>query len=172
VSQVTETLEQRYSDPQAEAVPWSSAAARVAAAEVNWIVTVRPDGRPHATPVVSVFADDRLYFTTGTTEVKRANLCENPHVLALAGDTAWEQGLDVVIEGTAEVVSDEETLRRFADLYRKRWDGRWEFTVPERRATNTPPETEVVVFEVAPTKAFGHSKGDPFGQTNYRFTSP
>ena len=26
-----------------------------------------------------------------------------------------------------------------------------------------------LVFEVIPTRAFAHAKGDPFGQTTYRF---
>lgn len=154
----TERLDPRYSDVDAQAVPWADAEARLAAAEVAWIVTVRPDGRPHATPMVPVTLDGRTYFHTGRGEVKYANLQSNPHVLVLAGDTAWDQGLDVAVAGVATPVTDEALQARLAERYRARWDGRWELD-----AGTTP------VFEVTPDRAYAHAKGDPFGQTNYRF---
>ncbi len=40
---------------------------------------------------------------------------------------------------------------------------------PPDTPPDTAPDTQVVVFEVTPSKAYGHAKGDPFGQTNYRF---
>lgn len=49
---IRERIDRRYTDEGAEAVPWSEAEARLAAARVAWVVTVRPGGRPHATPVV------------------------------------------------------------------------------------------------------------------------
>lgn len=150
-------IDPRYSDDRAEPVPWADTVARLAAAEVAWIVTVRPDGRPHATPMVPVTHDGKVYFYTGRTEVKHANLEANPHVLVLAGDTAWDRGLDVAVDGVATRVTDDALLPRLAELYRARWDGRWEFG------------NEAVPFEVAPDTVYGHAKGDPFGQTTYRF---
>jgi general stress protein 26 len=164
----SECIDRRYSDERAEAVPWTDAEARLAAAEVAWVVTVRPDGRPHATPVVPVVHDRKVYFHTGSTEVKYANLRANPHVLVLAGDTAWDRGLDVAVEGTAVPVTDDASLRRVAELYRGRWDGRWELDVQNGAVASKTPDVQVVVFEVTPSKAYGHAKGDPFGQTNYR----
>lgn len=155
----TERLDRRYSDERAEAVPWADAQARLAAAEVAWVVTVRPDGRPHATPMVPVGEDGKVYFRTGRNEVKYANLQDNPKVLVLTGDTAWERGLDVAVEGTAAPVSDDAVLQRVAELYRGRWDGRWD----------DEDENGAVTFEVTPVTVCGHSKGDPFGQTTYRF---
>jgi uncharacterized pyridoxamine 5'-phosphate oxidase family protein len=165
----TERIDRRYSDGKAEAVPWADATARLAAAEVAWVVTVRSDGRPHATPMVPVVHDGRVYFHTGSTEVKYANLRANPHVLVLAGDTAWDRGLDVAVEGTVAPVTDDALLRRLAELYRGRWDGRWVLDVRDGAVTSTTPDVQIVMFEVTPGKAYGHAKGDPFGQTNYRF---
>jgi len=166
----SERLDRRYSDGRAEAVPWTDAEARLAAAEVAWVVTVRPDGRPHATPMVPVVLDGKVYFHTGSTEVKHANLQANPHVLVLAGGTAWDRGLDVTVEGTAAPVTDDALLRRLAELYRGRWDGRWQLDVQDDGSVgHNPHDVQVVVFEVTPAKAYGHAKGDPFGQTNYRF---
>lgn len=165
-----ERVDRRYSDPVAEPVPWTDAEARLAGAEVAWIVTVRPDGRPHATPMVPVTWDGKTYFHTGSPEVKYANLQSNPRVLVLAGDTAWDAGLDVCVEGIATPVTDAEVLRRVAALYLQRWDGRWTLEADAAGALHSAGhDNEIVVFEVTPVKAFGHSKGEPFGQTNYRF---
>src|ERR1043166_3178930 len=119
----SERIDRRYSDAEAETVPWADAEARLAGAQVAWIVTVRPDGRPHATPMVPVAHDGRVYFHTGRTEVKYANITANPHVLVLAGETDWDRGLDVAVEGTAVPVTDPARLDRLAELYRGRWDG-------------------------------------------------
>jgi nitroimidazol reductase NimA-like FMN-containing flavoprotein (pyridoxamine 5'-phosphate oxidase superfamily) len=164
---MTERIDRRYSDKAAEAVPWTDAEARLAAAEVAWVVTVRPDGRPHATPMVPVVHEGKVYFHTGGNEVKYANLLANPHVLVLAGDTAWDRGLDVGVEGTAVPVTDQALLLRLAELYRGRWDGRWELEVENGTVVSHTHDIQVVVFAVTPDKAYGHDKGDPFSQTNY-----
>ncbi|MEE6258448.1 pyridoxamine 5'-phosphate oxidase family protein [Plantactinospora sonchi] len=163
------SLDRRYSDEKAEAVTWTEAEARLAGAEVAWIVTVRRDGRPHATPMVPVVLDGKVYFHTGDTEVKYANIQANPQVMVLAGDTAWERGLDVAIEGTAVAVTDEALLRRLVELYRRRWDGRWQLAVKDGALAPKNPGTEPVVFEVTPSAGHGNAKGDPFGHTTYRF---
>jgi nitroimidazol reductase NimA-like FMN-containing flavoprotein (pyridoxamine 5'-phosphate oxidase superfamily) len=165
----SERIDRRYSDENAGAVPWADAEARLAAAELAWVVTVRPDGRPHATPMVPVTYDGKVYFHTGTTEVKYANIQADAHVLVLAGDTAWDRGLDVAVEGTAVPVTDDALLRRLAELYRDRWDGRWQLDIRDGAVVPRMPGVDVVVFEVIPDKAYGHAKGDPFGQTGYRF---
>lgn len=163
------TIDRRYSDETAEPVPWAAAEARLAGAEVAWIVTVRPDGRPHATPMVPVVLDGKVYFHTGDTEVKYANIRANPHVMVLAGDTAWDRGLDVAIEGTAVAVTDEALLRRVAARYRSRWDGRWQLDIRNGALASRNPGTQAVVFEVTPRAGHGNAKGDPFGHTTYRY---
>jgi general stress protein 26 len=164
----SERIDRRYSG-DSEAVPWADAWTRLAGAEVAWIVTVRPDGRPHATPMVPVADDGKMYFHTGSAEVKYANLQANSRVLVLAGDTGWDKGLDVAFEGTAVPVTDDATLRRFAELVRERWDGRWQPEVGEGGMVPKRPGTQLVVFEVTPAKALGYAKGDASGQTTYLF---
>jgi hypothetical protein len=165
----TERIDRRYSDERAHAVRWADAWARLAAAQVAWIVTVRADARPHATPMVPVVHDGKIYFHTGSNEVKYANLLANPHVLVLAGDTAWDRGLDVAVEGIAAPVTDNDVLLRLAQLYGDRWDGRWQLEVKDGAVISASPGVQAVVFEVTPQTARGHAKGDPFGQTTYRF---
>ena len=167
----TERIDRRYSDEKAEAAPWVAAEARLAGAQVAWVVTVRPDGRPHATPMVPVVHDGRVYFHTGSTEVKCLNIRDNPRVMVLVGDTAWDGGLDVAVEGLAVPVTDDALLRTLAGLYRSRWDGRWQLAVGNGAVLAPAPDNEIVVFEVRPDRAYAHAKGDPFGQTNYRFVT-
>lgn len=164
-------LDNRYSDPKATAASWQDAQARLAGAEVAWLVTVREDGRPHTTPLVPVWHEGRVYFHTGEGEQKYRNLAANPHVLVLVGDSRWDAGLDVAVEGDARRVTDQAVLQAVADLYARRWDGRWQVAVRDGRFVD-PDMADMggsVVFEVTPTKAYGHAKGDPFGQTTYEF---
>ncbi|MEV4236978.1 pyridoxamine 5'-phosphate oxidase family protein [Nocardia sp. NPDC050408] len=59
-----------FSSPDAQATPWASALAVVGAAEVFWLSTVRPDGRPHVTPLLAAWSLGGLCFTTGDRERK------------------------------------------------------------------------------------------------------
>jgi len=163
------SLDIAYSDDEAVAVPWAAALARLAQAQLAWIVTVRPDGRPHATPMVPVVHDGKVYFHVGRDEVKTANLRANPNAIVLVGDGEWEHGLDVMVDGTATVVTDPAVLRAVAARYRDRWDGRWRLEVEGGDVSGTARGVDIVVFGVMPRRARSHDKGDPFGQTTYRF---
>ncbi len=166
----TTKLDGRYSDETAEAISWRDAQERLVGAEVAWLVTVREDGRPHTTPVVPIWHEDRAYFHTGDTEQKFTNLRTNPHVLVLVGDSRWDGGLDVAVEGVARPVTDHAVLQTIAGQYLRRWDGRWQLTVGDGAFVNPAEEhLRSILFEIVPAKAFAHAKGDPFGQTNYLF---
>src|ERR1017187_136176 len=41
-----------FSEPDATPMPWSAGLEQVIAADTFWLSTVRPDGRPHVTPVL------------------------------------------------------------------------------------------------------------------------
>ena len=59
----------------------STARDDLAGAELYWLSTVRPDGRPHVTPLLGVggLAQGALYFCTGPNERKAKNLSSNCH---------------------------------------------------------------------------------------------
>lgn len=166
----TATLDARYSDDNAAATDWRVTERRLAEAQLCWLVTVRTDGRPHATPAVPVWHAGRAYFHTGGREQKHANLLSNPRVLVLVGDDRWDGGLDVVLEGAASRITDESVLRTVAALYAKRWDGRWRLDVRDGAFANPAfAGLGSLVFEVTPTRAYAHAKGTPFSHTSYRF---
>jgi nitroimidazol reductase NimA-like FMN-containing flavoprotein (pyridoxamine 5'-phosphate oxidase superfamily) len=164
------TLDQRYSDPDAVAAGWDETRRALETAELFWISTVRADGRPHATPLVAVWSDGAIHFHTGAEEQKLANLRANPHVVLTTGCNHWDRGLDVVVEGDAVQVTDEDTLRRLAAVWATKWDGRWQLEVGDggfrSPGQNGHPS---LVFTVTPVKIYAHAKGDPFGATTHRF---
>ena len=102
-------FDSRYSDPQASATDWNPAREVLATTELSWLTTVRPDGRPHTTPLITVWHDDAVHFCTGPEERKHKNLDANPYVVLAAGPNAYSNGLDVVLEGEAVQVQDRES---------------------------------------------------------------
>jgi nitroimidazol reductase NimA-like FMN-containing flavoprotein (pyridoxamine 5'-phosphate oxidase superfamily) len=171
----TSTLDARFSDPKAVATGWDETRRTLEAAEIFWISTVRADGRPHATPLVAVWMDDALHFTTGAAEQKACNLRANPHVILTTGCNRWEDGLDVVVEGTAVAVHDEDTLRRLAAAWATKWDGRWQWQVGDGGFRDGDGDGDggrdgepVMVYSVAPDKVLAFARG-VFGHTRHRF---
>ena len=58
-------LDTRFSDPDASPSSWAEVRNAIEEAELFWISTVRPDGRPHVTPLPTVWRDGAVYFCTG-----------------------------------------------------------------------------------------------------------
>jgi general stress protein 26 len=179
-------LDQRFSAPDAAATGWEETRRALEAAELFWISTVRADGRPHVTPLVAVWADGAIHFCTGPTEQKAGNLSANPHVILTTGCNSWDAGLDVVVEGVAVRVTDDDVLKRLAAAWAAKWDGRWQFHVRDGCFYHSDPgvsdpgqqiryrehevrQDAVLVFSVTPSQIAAHDKGDPFGHTRHRF---
>jgi general stress protein 26 len=160
-------LDPRYSDPKATAISWDQTREALEAAELSWISTVRPDGRPHVTPLVAVWAGGAVHFHTGAGEQKAANLRANPHVVLTTGCNRWDGGLDVVVEGAAARVTDEDVLRRLAEAWAAKWDGRWRVEVRDGCFYQDGFASQV--FSVRPVTVYAYAKGDPFGHTSHRF---
>ena len=166
MSEPTTALDTRFSDPDVTPTSWDDTRRELEAADLFWITTVRADGRPHVSPLVAVWLDGALHFSTGADEQKAVNLRTNPHVVLTTGCNQWDRGLDVVVEGDAVQVTDDATLQKLADAWRKKWDGRWLFEAHEgsfRHEAGT-----ALVFSVAPTKVLAFGKGT-FTHTSHRF---
>jgi nitroimidazol reductase NimA-like FMN-containing flavoprotein (pyridoxamine 5'-phosphate oxidase superfamily) len=159
-------LDARFSDDGATPTRWTEVRGRLEDAEVYWLSTVRPDGRPHVTPLLSVWQDDASYFCTGPSERKAKNLAQNSHCVLTTGCNALDQGLDLVVEGAAARVTDDAQLRRIADAYESKYGPDWHFDV--RDGAFHGQGGEAVVYEVAPSTVFGFGKGE-FSQTRWRF---
>ena len=157
-------LDERFSDPEAQATSWDRAREVLEAAQLSWISTVRADGRPHVTPLVAVWLDGALYFCTGPTEQKAHNLAANPQVVLTTGCNQWDRGLDVMVEGEARLVTDRATLERLAAAWATKWDGSWQFEVADGAFHHEAGRADVYAVEPAKVLAFG--KG-PFSHTRH-----
>jgi general stress protein 26 len=162
-------LDERFSDPGAEATPWATTREVLEQAQLSWVGTVRADGRPHVTPLVAVWLDDAVHFTTGPGEQKAVNLARNPYVVMTTGCNRWDDGIDVMVEGKAERVIDRATLERLAAAWGAKWDGQWRFGVADGGFAHPDAGTEsaVLVFAVKPAKVLAFGKG-VFSHTRYR----
>jgi general stress protein 26 len=154
----------RFSEPGAQATPWATTRQALETAQLSWITTVRPDGRPHVTPLVAVWLEDALHFCTGPGEQKARNLAANQHVVLTTGCNRWDEGLDVMVEGEAQRVTVPATLNRLAAAWATKWDGQWQYEVTATGFSNAGDP--VFVFAVKPAKILTFTKGG-FSQTRY-----
>jgi len=166
VTRPASAIDTRFSDPDVAPSEWESIRAEIEAAQLAWITTVRADGRPHVTPLVSIWLDDVVYFTTGRTEQKWSNLDANPAVAITTGCNSWNGGTDIVIEGVAKRVTDPNLLVRLAQAWAGKWDGSWRFEARGDVLAHEAGEAEA--FAVRPAKIIAFAKS-PFSQTTFRF---
>jgi hypothetical protein len=160
-------LDPRFSSPDAAPTPWAAAKRRLEESEIFWLSTVRPEGRPHVTPLVAVLLDDSPCFTTGPTERKAKNLAANPSCVLTAGANRLDEGLDIVVEGEAVPVTDEATLQRVVDAFAAKYPEPFHFKLQDGRLGGDGGE--ILVFRIQMTKAFGFGRGGTFSQTRWRF---
>jgi hypothetical protein len=168
----TPELDPRYSSDGAEPTPWEDARDALIRADVYWISTVRTDGRPHVTPLIAVWADGAMHVSTGRLEQKARNLAANPRCVLTTGVATQEDGLDVVLEGTAERVTGRDRLARLADAWVAEYGEVWRFDVTDDEGFRHPGDPSGVahVFAIRPDRAFAFRKGEVFSQTRYRFS--
>lgn len=159
----------KFSEPDATATDWEETRRALEGAELFWVSTVRADGRPHVTPVVAVWAEGAIWFSTGATEQKAVNIRANPNVVVTTGCNEWDHGLDVVVEGVAGRVTDDVVLRRIAAVFATKWDGRWRWAVRDGAFDSSDGDGQAIAICVRPSKIFAHSKGEPFGETRHTF---
>src|ERR1700726_816964 len=144
-----------FSNENAIATEWQQGRGELRDAEVYWLSTVRPDGRPHVTPLLGIWLEGALYFCTGPNERKAKNLSANCHCVLTTGQSTLD-GLDLVIEGTAAGVRDHAELGRVANTYETKYgphfvapNGTWSGLGDAIR------RAEVLVYRVAPEIGFG-----------------
>src|SRR4029079_5011564 len=138
----TTTLDPRFSSPNATVTPWTEAIRQLEQAELFWLSTVRPDGRPHVTPLLALWLDGALYFSTGPGERKAKNIAENTQCVLTTGCNALNQGFDLVVEGNAVRVTDAAKLQRVADKYVAKYGSDWRYAVRDEALYHAPDGSE------------------------------
>jgi len=88
----------------------------------TWLTTLNPDGSPHVTAVGAVWDGERFWFQTADHTRKAKNVGRDPRCAVSLG----MDGCDVVVEGTAEKVTDPEEVARVTEIWSTR--GGWPVT--------------------------------------------
>jgi hypothetical protein len=132
-----------------------------------FVATVRPDGRPHTAGVGAAWVDEALYFTSGPGTLKSRNLAANP---ACSVSTRL-RGIDLVLEGEAQRVTDASTLEKVAAVYRT---GGWPaevdgdaLTAPYSAPSAGPAPW--YLYRLALQTAVGVASAEPYGATHWDF---
>jgi len=154
------------------AIPWSRPLAELKAFEAGpgtsvWLSTTRPDGRPHTAGIGAVWRDDRFWIVSGPGTQKSKNLARNPSCTIALG----LPDIDLVVEATAERVTDDATLQRVVKAFQEQgWpasvkDGAFtaDYSAP---SAGRPPW---YLYELTPTVAFGVATAEPHGAMRWGF---
>jgi hypothetical protein len=99
--------------------PPSQALEKIEKQQVIWFASVRPDGRPHLSPIWFVWHAGRFYVSTDPRSVKSRNIRGNGRVVL-----ALEDGVNPVIcEGAARVLDPPWPAELLAAFFQKyEWD--------------------------------------------------
>jgi len=129
--------------------------------------TTRPDGRPHAAGIATLWLDGDIFFTSGPETRKSRNLATNP-VCTISASLAT---IDIVLQGEAVRVTDGSTLERLAARCR---EGGWPVQVEDDAFTGQysapsagPPPWHLYRFTFH--TAIGNATAEPHGATRWRF---
>jgi hypothetical protein len=144
----------------AGAAPWSLAEQRLANPErprTSWLATVGADGAPHVMPLITAWFDGSLHFLSGEKTRKGRDLASEPRCVVAISSTALPS-VDIVVEGKAERVVDDDELRRVVEVFRTKLD--WPsldvidggIVGPNAPTAGPPP---YAAFRVMPTTVFG-----------------
>jgi nitroimidazol reductase NimA-like FMN-containing flavoprotein (pyridoxamine 5'-phosphate oxidase superfamily) len=141
-------------------LPWTEVRSRLDEALNYWLVTLRPDGRPHAVPTDGIWADDAWYFGGGPDTVHMRNVQGNPDAVLHLGDGTWA----VIVEGTVEhVVPDEPRAKRIAEAGRK--------YEPMGYAPKPEDYLKAGAWVLEPSRVLAWTRY-PTDATRFRFTRP
>jgi uncharacterized pyridoxamine 5'-phosphate oxidase family protein len=154
-----------------EPIPWARALEALESNEPRdqtpFLATTRRDGRPHVAPLGALWDDGKVYFVSRPRTRKSQNIAHNP-TCAVAMSL---KGIDLVIEGVADRVTDAQTLERLATRYADQgWAPRvvdGAFTHEHSAPSAGPPPW--FLYALAPKTVFGVLSDEPGGATRWRF---
>lgn len=138
-------------------LPWAWAKERLMTSRNYWLATTWSDGRPQVTALWAVWHDDSLWLSCGGQSRKAKNLRHDPRCVITTEDATDP----VVLEGSAEFVTDEASLAVFLVLVNHKYEMSFDldFVDPERNAT----------IRIRPNRVFGMLQED-FGGSPTRWT--
>ncbi len=154
-----------------DALDWDRVHSALVAGPVDmeyFLGTIGSDGRPHAAGLGALWFEGDIYFVSGPGTRKSRNVTANPACTL----SAKFSGMDLVVEGDAKRVTDQQTLERLATHYREvaRWPAEVEgdaFTAPYSAPSAGPAPW--YLYCVTIHTVYGISGTEPYGATRWRF---
>lgn len=124
-------------------LPWQWAEERLTSSRNYWVVSLWPDGRPHAMPVWGLWHEGAFWFSSSKGSRKARNLAADPRCVVTTEDAADP----VVIEGSAELVSEPDALAAMLALENAKYETNYTIDLLD-------PDVNAV-YRVRPRWAFG-----------------
>ncbi|MEX2100266.1 MAG: pyridoxamine 5'-phosphate oxidase family protein [Acidimicrobiia bacterium] len=122
-------------------LPWEWATERLDRSREYWVSSVRPDGRPHASPVWGVWHDGLVWFSCSGESRKAKNLDRDPRCVVTTNDAVQP----VIVEGSAGRIRDRSPIERYTELTNDKYGVSYEIDFYLANA----------VFAVSPATVFG-----------------
>jgi hypothetical protein len=88
-------------------------------------------------------------------------------VILTTGCNHWDRGPDVVVEGDAVQSTNDDVLKRLAEVWAIKWDGRCQWEV-RSGSFHYRGDGAALVYAVTPTKIHAFAKGN-FSHTRHWF---
>jgi nitroimidazol reductase NimA-like FMN-containing flavoprotein (pyridoxamine 5'-phosphate oxidase superfamily) len=132
-------------------LPWSWAEERLVQSHDYWLATVRPDGSPHVMPVWGVWMEGAAWWSSSHQSRKARNMASDPRAVI----TTDNPRQPVVVEGTAELIFEDQVIERFTAWVNAKYntdlavsfftenacfrlDPRWVFSLDDEEFIGTP----------------------------------
>lgn len=148
------------SEPAGDYVPtWADAEQALEAAEMYWITSL-DNGEPHTVPVIGVWWEGALYSCNPRTERKYKNLTANPVCQALTGCSTLNEGLDVVVHGRVEEMTEFDDRKRFGRQMAEKYPEPWRFEGTEE---------DMWVYRLVPTHVRAFHRLNPISFARFEF---
>ncbi len=137
---------------EGELLAWSWAEERLTASRGYWLATVRPDGRPHLSPIWGVWVADSFCFGCSDESSKARNLRASPRAY-VSVESTFEP---VAVEGIVEPIAGE-----MRDDYRRAYQAKYDVDVGAIEGTH---------LRLVPRVAFGSIDDERFPEIATRWT--
>jgi nitroimidazol reductase NimA-like FMN-containing flavoprotein (pyridoxamine 5'-phosphate oxidase superfamily) len=142
---------------------WADVRTKIAAADDYLLATTDPDGRPHVVPVLAVWHEETVGIVMFRQSRKARNLARNSGCAV----TVPGAEVDLVLEGTAQLVRDVTQLQEIADLFPAKYPW-WHPVVRDDKLYDPgAPDEPRHVYAVEPDQVFAFGKEYGFSATRF-----